>query len=349
MGQFYQKILTKTVSPLIHFAGIHHITRPVYSGRGHILMMHRVIPESGRTRVHNHRSLEISPAHLEDIVLYFRKRNYEFISLDRISEWLNDSRKERKRFVTFTFDDGYRDNLEFAWPVLRKYGVPFTIYITNSFPEKKALIWWYILEDLILKVSGINYSFETGRVKRSCSGIHARETVFNTVRNHILRMNQDNLSSELERFFDYYGFDAYSLSNELTLSWDNIAELAADPLVSIGSHTLNHYNLINLPDEIAWSEIAESQRIIESRINKKVLHFCYPLGKYGKRELELVKRSGFMTATTIKTANIFSDHTEHLLSLPRIHVNALTTEKVLDLQLNGFFPAILNRFKPVVS
>lgn len=349
MGQFYQKILTKTVSPLIHFAGIHHITRPAYSGRGHILMMHRVIPESGRTRVHNHRSLEISPAHLEDIILYFKKRNYEVISLGMIAEWLNDTRKAGKRFVTFTFDDGYRDNLDYAWPVLKKHGVPFTIYITNSFPEKKALIWWYILEDLILKVSGINYSFETGRVKRGCSGIHTKELVFNTIRNHIVRMNHDNLSSELVRFFDYYGFDAYSMSNELTLSWDNISELAEDPLVTIGSHTLNHYNLKNLPDEEAWYEIDESKRIIESRINKKVLHFCYPLGKYGKRELELVKRSGFMTATTIKTANIFSDHTDNLLSLPRLQVNALTTEKVLDLKVNGFFPAILNRFKPVVS
>lgn len=311
-------------------------------------MMHRVIPDSGRTRIHNHLSLEISPEHLENIILYFKKRNYEFISLDVISDWLVENKETDKRFVIFTFDDGYRDNLEYAWPVLRKHGVPFTIYITNSFPEKHALLWWYILEDLILNVTCIDYSFITGRVKQSCSGIRAKEKAFNAVRNHILRMNDENLSVDLERFFSDYGFDVNYLSNELTLSWDNISELAKDPLVSIGSHTLNHYNLMNLTDEKAWSEITESKRIIESQISRRVLHFCYPLGKYGKREQEMVRRSGFRTATTIKTANIFTDHSEHLFSLPRIQVNALTTEKVLDLQVNGFFPAILNRFKPVI-
>ncbi|HEX3006710.1 MAG TPA: hypothetical protein VHO90_03740, partial [Bacteroidales bacterium] len=56
----------------------------------------------------------------------------------------------------------------------------------------------------------------------------------------------------------------------------------------------------------------------------------------------------FQTATTTKTANIFTDHFNNLFVLPRISVNSLTTEKVLRLQINGFFPAIANKFKRVV-
>ncbi|HKK43368.1 MAG TPA: hypothetical protein VJ963_13220, partial [Bacteroidales bacterium] len=109
MGQYYQKVLTKNFSPLINSLGIDYLTKPLYSGKGQILIFHRVIPDTGKQRIHNHLSLEISPEHLENIFSYFRKRKYDFINLDMLPEWLEVNRKSKRKFVIFTFDDGYKD------------------------------------------------------------------------------------------------------------------------------------------------------------------------------------------------------------------------------------------------
>lgn len=348
MGKYYQKILTKKLSPILNLSGIDHLTKPFYSGKGQILMLHRVIPWSGKERIHNHLSLEISPEQLESIIAFFRRKDYNFISLDMLPTWLENNHKTSKKFVIFTFDDGYKDNLDFAYPVFKKHNTPFTIYITNSFPDRRAIIWWYILEDLILRNSKIQYSFSDGSVNISCLNYRKKERTFTYLRKLITRLHDKNLEQELTGFFSKFGFSIHEHNSDLTLNWNEISQLSKDPLVTIGAHTLNHYNLCNLTDKRSFHEISESKKLIETKINYKVNHFSYPLGKYGAREMEFVERSSFLTATTTETANIFYNHIDHLLALPRISINALTNEKVLNLQVNGFYPAILHKFKRII-
>jgi peptidoglycan/xylan/chitin deacetylase (PgdA/CDA1 family) len=348
MGKYYQKILTKKLSPLLYYTGAGNLTKYFYSGRGHILMLHRVIPSSGKERIHNHLSLEISPEQLENIIDFFKRKDYSFISLDNLPAWLENNHKTSKKFLIFTFDDGYKDNLDYAYPVLKKHNIPFTIYITSSFPDGHAIIWWYILEDLILNNNKIQFTFSNGSVNINCHNHSNKERAFTYIRGLITRLDDKNLEKDLAGLFFKYGFNTHKYNRELTLNWNEIYELSKDPLVTIGAHTLNHYNLCNLSDKQSFNEIKESQRLIEHNINIKVKHFCYPLGKYGTREIEYVKKSNYLTATTTETANIFYNHLDHLLALPRITINALTNEKVLNLMINGFYPAILNKFKRII-
>jgi peptidoglycan/xylan/chitin deacetylase (PgdA/CDA1 family) len=157
-----------------------------------------------------------------------------------------------------------------------------------------------------------------------------------------------NLKKELTDFFSSFGYNVLDHRVEMGLTWDEIAELVKDPIVSIGAHTLNHYNLRNLTKEQAFYEIMESKKILETKLNIKVKHFSYPFGEFGSREIDLVKQSNFLTATTTENANIFYNHVNHLFTLPRITVNALTSEEVLNLQVNGFYPAILHKFRRLV-
>jgi peptidoglycan/xylan/chitin deacetylase (PgdA/CDA1 family) len=348
MGQYYQKILTRKLSPILNSCGVDNLTKPFYSGKGQILILHRVVPISARERIHNHLSLEISPEHLESIISYFRKKDYDFISLDMLRLWLETNRKTKKKFVIFTFDDGYKDNLNYAYPIFKKHNIPFTIYITSSFPDKHAIIWWYILEDLILKTSKIQYSFSVGSANLNCQNYRNKERSFLYVRKLINRLHDKNLEEELTKFFTRFGFSIHDHRNEMVLSWDEISDLAKDPLVTIGAHTLNHYNLRNLTEEQSFHEIIDSKKLLETKINSKVNHFSYPFGEYGSREIEFVKRSNYLTATTTDNANIFYKHIDHMFVLPRISINVLTDEKVLNLQVNGFYPAILHKLKRVV-
>lgn len=348
MGRYYEKILTRKLAPVLGALGMGYLTRPVYSGRGHILMFHRVIPLVPGDRIHNHLSLEITPDHLQQVIAYFRKKKYDFLSLDVLPGWLAENKNTGRKFVIFTFDDGYKDNLDFAYPILRKNKVPFTIYVTDSFPDQRAIIWWYMLEDLILKNNRIQYQFTCGTVNVNCYTIREKESAFSTFRDIFTVMDEESRDRELAGFFARYGIDAAKYNHDLALSWDEIAGLSGDPLVGIGAHTLNHYNLCALSDELAYHEISGSGIHIGSKTGHKVSHFCYPLGQYGLREKELVKSSNYITATTTKTGNIFDKHSEHLFSLPRITVNSLSNEKILDLQTYGFFPAILNKLKRVI-
>ena len=120
MGKYYRKILTRNLTPIVNLLGIDRLTKPFYSGKGQILMFHRVIPTSRKARIHNHLSLEVSPEQLNEIVLYFKKRNYDFINLDFLPGWLKQNSYSNRKFVIISFDDGYLDNLEYALPVLAK-------------------------------------------------------------------------------------------------------------------------------------------------------------------------------------------------------------------------------------
>jgi peptidoglycan/xylan/chitin deacetylase (PgdA/CDA1 family) len=348
MGQYYYKILTQRFSPILNSCGIGNLTKSIYAGKGQILILHRVVPKTSNERIHNHLSLEISPEHLESVIMYFKRKNYDFIDLDTLPVWLETNRRTKKKFVIFTFDDGYKDNLQFAYPVFKKHNIPFTVYITSSIPDRRAIIWWYILEDLILKYDKIQYSFSVGSVNAKCHTHVAKERTFNHIRKLITMLNCKNLEKELTAFFSSFDYSVHDHSDELGLTWDEIAELVKDPIVTIGAHTLNHYNLRYLTEQQAFYEIMESKKILENRLNIKVNHFSYPFGQFRSRDIDIVKRTNFLTSTTTENANIFYKHLNHQYTLPRITINALTTDEVLNLQVNGFYPAILHKFRRVV-
>ena len=348
MSQYYQKILTQRFSPLLNSCGIGNLTNSIYAGKGQILILHRVVPKMSGERIHNHLSLEISPEHLERIFVYFERKNYDFIDLDTLPTWLETNRRTKKKFVIFTFDDGYKDNFQFAYPEFKKHNIPFTIYITSSIPDGRAIIWWYILEDLILKYDKIQYSFSVGSINAKCLTHRAKERTFTHIRKLITMLNSMNLEKELADFFSSFGYNVLDHRAEMGLTWDEIAVLAKDPIVTIGAHTLNHYNLRNLTEKQSLYEIMESKKILEKNLNIKVNHFSYPFGEYTSREIDFVKQSNFLTATTTENANVFYKHLNHLYTLPRITINTLTSEDVLNLQVNGFYPAILNKFRRVV-
>lgn len=345
MNKYYLETAARLLSPPLYYSQLHRLTRPIYGGLGQILMFHRVVPDSGKLRIHNHKSLEITPERLEGIIKFFKDRDYAFISLD---ELLTIKTAPARKFVVFTFDDGYLDNYEYAYPVFRKHGVPFTIYVATSLPDSKAILWWYLLEDVVLASSSVQLDVEGRKMNFRTQTIKEKEMTFNKIRNWFALADEKNLPLLSNSLF-YGNEEAISLKTRtLSLTWEHIKELSQDPLVTIGSHTVNHFPLDSLAANKSAYEILESKRIIESHIGKEVRHFCYPLGSHGRKEIEILKKSSYATATTIKMANIFAENLEHPFSLPRIMINSLTTDKILSLQINGLLPALRNKLKRVV-
>ena len=348
MNKFYLEKAASLLSPPLYYSQLHWLTRPIYGGVGHILMFHRVLPESGRLRIHNHKSLEITPEHLENIIRFFKKRDYEFISLDDLVVNKGTSSKPQRKFVVFTFDDGYVDNYLYAYPIFKKHNIPFTIYLATNLPDSNAVLWWYLLEDIVVNNPMIQIDIEGDNLTFRTETIKEKEKAFNQIRNRLALADEKQLAILLKSLLRGSEEVISAKCMELSMTWQQIHELSQDPLVTIGAHTVNHLPLNSLTEERSAFEILESKRIIESKINKEVKHFCYPLGSYGRKEIKILEKSSYASATTIKMANIFEENLNHPFALPRIMINSLTTEKILTLQVNGLLPALRNKFKRVV-
>jgi len=339
---------------LLYLTRSYIITRPAYSGAGTILALHRVCPKSKRKRILGNSGSEITPEVLDRIIRFFIDQNYEIISLDQMFQVLKDGMFDKK-FVVFTFDDGYADNLIYAYPVFKKYGIPFTIYVTTSFPDRQAVLWWDLLEDLVLQEDRIYFEIENETVELDCSTTVEKENTFQKIRSLIINNYGNDHLEQVRKIFGPYGVDLYGKTDKLALSWEQIEQLSMDPLVTVGAHTVNHFALSKLSRSNAKHEIMGSKRKLESRIGRNVEHFTYPFGtrnEAGEREFKIVRECGFKTATTARPGNIFFAHRGHMECLPRALISGEREGKniqYLNLWVNGAVNCVTNKFRKVVT
>ena len=126
--------------------------RSVAQGVGVILMFHHVRPWRPRAFAPNH-VLEITPEFLDIALTELRREGFDIIPLDAVPERLR-GKAHGPPFAALTFDDGYRDNVEHAWPILKRHGAPWTLYITTDFAEGTGRLWWLELERVIAAIEG---------------------------------------------------------------------------------------------------------------------------------------------------------------------------------------------------
>jgi peptidoglycan/xylan/chitin deacetylase (PgdA/CDA1 family) len=326
----------------LYFSGAHHALRALFSGIGAILTLHHVRPPREGAFQPNG-ILEISPQFLERTIVHLRDRGLDIVSIDEVRRRLVE-RDFSRQFVAFTFDDGYRDNLEQAWPILRKHQVPFALYIATSFPDRLGELWWVALERvvakadrLVLEIDGTTRFIECGDVARKRS---AFEQVYWWLRSI---PDEDTFRRTVRDICSRYGVDMMSPSGELCMDWSEIARLAKDPLCTIGAHTISHCFLSKVSDKTARSEMQRSAEVIAASLGKKPEHFAYPYGDAGRREFAIAAELGFKTAVTTSAGVLRPWHRDHLTSLPRISINGhFQALRYVDVLISGV-PFVLRR------
>jgi peptidoglycan/xylan/chitin deacetylase (PgdA/CDA1 family) len=111
------------------------------------------------------------------------------------------------------------------------------------------------------------------------------------------------------------------------MSWDEIREMAQDPLVTIGAHTKDHYAIAKLSEEEVMDQMVGSADRIEHELGTRPAHFAYPYGdpgSAGPRDFVLAERAGFKTAVTTRKGMLFDGHRSHLTALPRVPERGLS-------------------------
>ncbi len=334
----------------LYFTGAHVALGRPLAGIGAILTLHHVRP--ARTDAFQpNRLLEVTPEFLEDVVLWLRHAGIDIVSLEEMHRRLV-ARDFGRRFVCLTFDDGYRDNLRFAYPILKRHRAPFAIYVPTSFPERLGELWWLTLEAVIAGNDRIEVAIAGERLAYDARDADEKRAAFSTIYWRLRRLDSETDMRRIVReLAARYGVKAEAFCDDLCMTWDELARLAADPLVTIGAHTVNHIMLRKAPDSIVSAELRMSAAAIEAALGVRPHHFSYPVGdptSAGPREFQIAASLGFKTAVTTRPGVLFPEHREHLTALPRISLNGeFQRLRYLRVLLSGAPTALKNVFRRV--
>ena len=291
---------------------MNHSLIKLLRGKGAILNYHRVLPSN---KIDN--SLVNISVSKDNFIhqLNYLKNNFDVISLDDLLLHLKSKSNEFK--IAITFDDGYSDNLYYAYPILEKLKAPATIYIITKFINNKVIPWWIKLDHFI---------------KNNPKILGDKKKIFEFYKNNILFRDQLTIDKKI---LSIIGKKNQSEYNKIFLDQKEIQYLSKQKFITIGSHSHSHYNFSKLTQEQTISEFKTSKSILEKIIKKRILHFSYPYGGHQNINLKFnnfLKKLGYLSAVTTRKKLNQQDP----FQLPRVFVNNDNHLFRLKLKLIGF-------------
>ena len=290
------------------FRKIDHFMHPP---KGEIIMLHRVVSDGAKLS-HN-RQFDISPANLQLMLQQYRQRGYWFASIDDVYDMQLSRKYTDYPFVCITLDDGYKDNLTEALPVFKQYDCPFCVYVASGFPDYTAFLWWYMLEAYIMDNSEI--TLPSGN-HLTCDTIETKNKTFETLHSLISAHLNGDVRLWIAENMPFILPYEKGLINRMALSEDQLCQLTAEPLCTIGAHTINHVFLSHLTKDEKIKEIQGSKSRLEQIINSPISHFSYPYGDFDAECVDVVRKSGFHTAVMAWGGGVRSN--SNIYALPRI-------------------------------
>ncbi len=348
MSRHATRMLKAGLSAL-YYSGAGELMSPLTRGAGVVFMMHRVSPQPNAAFEPN-RILRVTPDFLEATVRQVIERGFDCIALDELPQRLAAPPSERP-FACFTFDDGYRDNRDFAFPILRRYGVPHALYVPTDYPDGRGDLWWLVLEGAIGKATQVVVECAGRRVVHPTRTAAEKERAYDTIYWQLRALPEVEARRIVATMADAAGFDAAGLCSDLILDWDELREAAKDPLLTIGAHTCRHLALSKLAEAEARHEMSASKQRIEAEIGRPCRHFSYPYGcemAAGPREFALARELGFTTAVTTRKGLVHREHSAALTSIPRLSLNGdFQAQKYVDVMLSGLPFAMWNAVRRV--
>ena len=340
-------VMKAAMSGLYH-TGAHRLLAPYTQGVGMIFMLHQVRPERENAFAPN-RILEVTPEFLDAVLDQVEEAGLDIVSLDEAARRLREG--DDRRFVCFTFDDGYRDNREYAYPLFKRRSLPLTLYVPTDYPDGRGELWWLALEEIVERADEIELCRNGNLWRLPVATVQDKAKSFDQIYWWLRGLDEATQRQVVRALCDRYEIDMARSCRELIMDWDELRELASDPLVTIGAHTKGHYAVAKLSVEKAIDEMSGSADRIEQELGTRPAHFSFPYGdaaSAGPRDFALARELGFKTATTTRKGVLFPAHRKHLTALPRVSLNGdYQSLTYTALYLSGAPFALYNRFREV--
>jgi peptidoglycan/xylan/chitin deacetylase (PgdA/CDA1 family) len=292
------------------------VLRPSYQGLGTIFMLHRAAAPGER---YLDPDLVCPSVFLDELLGRVRRWGWDIVSLDEVRRRLAEGAGERP-FACFTFDDGYRDNLTCALPVFRKHDAPMAVYLTSGLLDHAIEYWWGALEAMCWQASELEIATPSGAPRRFPLGTRAQKWQAYELVSKWVHEDLEGYLPKLDEALARHHITIDQILTRDVLTWDQARQLARDPLVTIGGHSIGHHRLAQLDPAHAEGEMHDDRARLEQELGQAVTHFAYPYGNAGscgEREFQLASKLGFATAVTTRYGNVMPEHAQHLTALPR--------------------------------
>lgn len=255
----------------------------------------------------------------------YLKDKYTPISLEQFIEYHKNNKRLPPYSLIVTMDDGYFSNYNLAYPILKKFNIPATIFLTTDFVKNKNFLWTDRIEYVVALAKPANYKLK----------VYNKELILNLKDKHSKKKSLKNIKSTIrlipqELIIKVIEDVEFLLENKLSLNnfpqiylplgWNHINEML--DLISIGGHTHTHTILTKHNPKNIKKELSLSKKIIENNIKIKSLPFSYPNGtaKDFDEKIKLyLKQLNYSCALT--TIDGFNDKASDLFELRRIAVD----------------------------
>jgi len=323
---------------VLQATGLCRLLAPVTRGCGAVFMLHHVRPAvPGRFQPNRH--LEVTPEFLRVAVERIRANGYRIIAMDEAVDLLKTGYGQQ-RYAVLTFDDGYRDNLEAAYPVLKELSAPFTVYVATGLIDRTSELWWLALERIIAENDSVAFLKDDIDGGVACRTLEEKEACFEKLTAFLTQdVGEREQRAIVRALCEKYGIDLATLADEQMMTWNELRTLAADPLVTIGAHTHNHVAMARLDADAARAEVLKGMERLEAELGRRPKHFAYPYGKayaVGPRDAGILREIGIASSVTTLPGVLHSSNARDLTMLPRVSLNGRFQDPALiDQYLSG--------------
>ena len=313
------RFLTRARMELAYFSGSARLTQRNTGGAGVVLRFERVRERQHR-RFQPLKAGEITPQFLDRTIRALKRWKYDIVSIDEVCRRAVTLPTAR-RFVCLTFDGGYKDVISSAYPVLSRYGVPFTVYLPTAFPDGIGEAWWLALEEMIARGSRISLVIDGKERRFTTHSSSEKYLAYEFLVSWLRTLPPPDLTFAINDLCKRYAVDLAGLSRSVSMDWEDLRKLAADPNVTIGSATVNYPDLSGLRDADAQREMAMGKAVAEAALRRDVRHFAYPFGDRDalrRQHVAMAEELGFASAATTLPGVVEAKGYTNLRALPRV-------------------------------
>lgn len=302
-----------------------------------ILMYHRILPADDPRTQEEEPGMVVTPETFRQHIQWL-KPEFEIIHL---AEWIdrrNNGRPLPPKACAITFDDGWLDNYEYAFPILKETGVPATIFAVSHMVGTKETFWPNRVARLLR-----NPELQSNRDELT---LWLRQCIRT---DYVTPMNREEISrviatlktlpdAEIQARLDQTEklISANSAAKRSLVDWEELRTMSDSGLVNIGSHTCHHTRLTqSTPDDVVYREILESQKLLESKLDRPIELFCYPNGDISRTASNIVAEHFRAAVSTARGIND-TDDDAHTLARIGLHEQIADHSEKFYARLSGW-------------
>ena len=286
-----------------------------------VLTYHRVLDDERAPLTNSHPGIVVSDSVFEMHMRVLRQ-HFNPISLDEFQAHLEQKAILPERSCLVTFDDGWLDNYEIAFPIIQKYKIPAVIFLPVNYISGDSMFWQEEIQMMLSRMLSSDDEEQRAKLVKILESERTfREPTNADIRSYVVKLKSLS-DTEINRVLGIIRneFGSYDESPHYNryLTWDQVLEMQAAG-ITFASHALSHRKLCGLSDAQCRNELAASRAFLEERLGHPVRAIAYPNGDYDERVIGEAKKTGYSMA--FSTCCGFVQSSCNPLAIPRINIH----------------------------